>query len=203
MPSRARRHGGVVDPAGLVPQAELAGADVSGDALAGAADHGQLEIVDRPGAVQGQWVNSRRSIRSISSGPLPLRARGPRSRTSPCFPARARVDDPLGQLGQGRVVERLAAGCRDTSCTSGRRRASARPAAAVAAGSGRIVRRPSGPLLGPRSTVSPTSGTPVAEVGDRPCRRPRRSGGRVSRGRACRCVRPRRWPRPRRSRPPP
>ncbi len=48
--SGARR---LVDAAGLPPEAELAGADVAGDALRGPADEGQLIIVDGPGAVEG------------------------------------------------------------------------------------------------------------------------------------------------------
>ena len=46
--------GGVVDPAGIGPEAELALGHVAGDALRGRADQGQLEVVDGPRAVEGQ-----------------------------------------------------------------------------------------------------------------------------------------------------
>jgi outer membrane protein assembly factor BamB len=44
----------VVEPARLPPQPELSEADPAGDVLAGAADEGQLELVDEAGAVGGQ-----------------------------------------------------------------------------------------------------------------------------------------------------
>ena len=46
--------GGVVDPAGFGPEAELPLGHVSGDALGGRADQCQLEVVDCPRPVQGQ-----------------------------------------------------------------------------------------------------------------------------------------------------
>ncbi len=99
--------GGLVDSARLLPQTELAAGDVPGHALAGPADHGQLEVVDRPGAVEGQVreqsplheVDQERSVAFAEH----VGSAGEDHRP----PVGRRRDDPLGQPRQRGVGKGL------------------------------------------------------------------------------------------------
>ena len=65
----------VVQPAGFLPQAELAGADVPGDALGGGPDEGELPVVDRPGPVHGDVVDQA-ALHQVDQVPLHARPAG-------------------------------------------------------------------------------------------------------------------------------
>jgi len=103
-----RGDGRFVDPARFLPQPELAGAHVAGHALAGPADQGQLEVVDRPGPVQ-RHVREQAALHEVDQQRPVARAEhvGPAAEHDGAAGAGGGHDAP-GDLGDRRVVERLA-----------------------------------------------------------------------------------------------
>ena len=122
-----------------------------------------------PAPFRATWPKSPRSMRSINSGPLPLRSTWAPQQKITARPAAAAVDDPLGQDGQGLVRRTAAAAPSGKISTSGRRRAPARPAAAAAAGCDRTGQRHQSSPAASSSRLVPQvrhQRPAVAEVGD-------------------------------------